>query len=129
MNGPSKYKIVSKTESSCLSFIINDFNRIIGTLSDVSNYNLKLKSLQDIDYLADISEGELELLIDLIHKKRYIDNEYIITQNEDLHKFFILYKGNIKMMQKNEEEEEEFISLKSTTGIILVRHYRLFIWF
>lgn len=87
--------VAAKGGCKVLCFSKKDFQAAYPSLSEPLNDYLKLNTLRNIQILKDVSESQLEEVVDSFKTETYTKGMNIITQGKVGHRFYILQKGTV----------------------------------
>jgi len=89
----------------------SDWENLLKTLKiNYSNKSLniykRLNKLRKIFIFKNISEKKLLSLAKLMKKEKFVENEYIVKENTEGDKFYLINKGTVKILRDNKEIRE-----------------------
>ena len=108
-NCPRAATIVCKTDCRLWAVDRQTFRFIL-----MSTQNKKKKTwegfLRDVPILKSLTESESSKLADALWEEDYVDGQYIIKQNDEGNKFFIVAEGACTVTSKAEGKDEQELS-------------------
>ncbi|TMW63854.1 hypothetical protein Poli38472_002795 [Pythium oligandrum] len=95
---PRNASIYAKGPVKCLSLGRQEFDSMLGPLTDVLDRNTRIRILRTVPKLANRSTEYLEQVVSLLEIKAFQDNQCIFRQGDTATALFIVKSGCVKMI-------------------------------
>ncbi|ETP38272.1 AGC/PKG protein kinase [Phytophthora nicotianae P10297] len=107
---PRNASIYAKGSVKCLSLGRQEFDSILGPLTDVLDRNSRIRILRTIPAFATKSQEALEYAVSQLEIKAYQDSQCIFRQGDIAVAFYIVKSGCVKLIKKRQDGNNNLVT-------------------
>lgn len=107
---PRNASIYAKGSVKCLSMGRQDFDSMLGPLTDVLDRNSRIRILRTIPAFATKSQEALDYAVSQLEIKAFQDSQCIYRQGDTAVAFYIVKSGCVKLIKKRQDGDNNLVT-------------------
>ncbi|KAG3163574.1 hypothetical protein PI126_g5464 [Phytophthora idaei] len=107
---PRNASIYAKGSVKCLSLGRQEFDSILGPLTDVLDHNSRIRILRTIPAFATKSQEALDYAVSQLEIKAFQDSQCIFRQGDTAVAFYIVKSGCVKLIKKRQDGNNNLVT-------------------
>ncbi|GMF30502.1 unnamed protein product [Phytophthora lilii] len=107
---PRNASIFAKGSVKCLSLGRQDFDSMLGPLTDVLDRNSRIRILRTIPAFANKSQEALDYAVSQLEIKAFQDSQCIFRQGDTAVAFYIVKSGCVKLIKKRQDGTNNLVT-------------------
>ncbi|KAF4319397.1 hypothetical protein JM18_004238 [Phytophthora kernoviae] len=107
---PRNASIFAKGDVKCLSLDRQEFDSILGPLTDVLDRNSRIRILRTIPAFATKSQDALDYAVSQLDIKAFQDAQCIVRQGDTAVAFYIVKSGCVKLIKKRQDSSNNLVT-------------------